>query len=85
MQPGKDIGKLIAALESELKKSAAGAHASELILGASHVVKRLHARGKNAEQENEARQLRTVTEQDAELAVSCVGAILCDLHFAEWR
>lgn len=80
--PGKDIGVLIASLEQELTKKPETANASELVIGASKVVKRLHARGKNAEQER--RPLRTVTEKDAELAVACVGAVLCDLRFAEW-
>jgi hypothetical protein len=48
----------------------------------ANIVARLHARAKPSEQEK--RDLRSIREQDADLAVQCVGALLCELGFAEW-
>jgi len=43
---------------------------------------RLHARAKPVERAK--RPMRPVREQDAELAIQCVGTILCELGWAEW-
>lgn len=43
----------------------------------------LHSRAKPSEQER--RDLRVIREQDANLAVQCVGALLCEIDFAEWN
>ena len=49
---------------------------------AAKIIALLHARGKVAEQER--RDVRLLVEQDAELAVSCVGVTLCDMGWGEW-
>lgn len=52
------------------------------IASAAKIIGRLHARAKPNEQLN--RNLRPIREQDSELAVSCLGFLLCDLQWAEW-
>jgi hypothetical protein len=62
-------------LAAEVKK--------EVARNAADIVRLLHGRTKYAVQkENNARVIR---EQDAELAVQCIGVMLCDLGWAEWR
>jgi hypothetical protein len=70
----KDLGKLINKLEEQ-----------ELIIAMSSamIVARLHARAKPSEQER--KELYQIREQDADLAVQCVGTILCEIGYAEWR
>lgn len=68
-----DLGKLIKRLESEGRVIAENA---------ANIIARLHARAKPSEQSR--RDLRPVREQDADLAVQCVGALLCEIGFAEW-
>lgn len=46
------------------------------------IVARLHARAKAVEQQR--REMRPIREQDAEFAVQCVGALLCEIGWAEW-
>lgn len=76
-KPGLDLGKLIAVLSKpeEIQR--------KVVIDAADIIRIFHARGKSAEQERRA--VRLVREQDAELAVQCVGTILCDLGWAEWR
>lgn len=69
-----DLGDLIKRLRSE------GLIIAE---NSANIIARLHARAKPAEQEK--RDLRSIREQDADLAVQCVGALLCELGFAEWK
>lgn len=69
-----DLGKLIKLLEKEGRVIAENA---------ANIIARLHARAKPSEQEK--RQLRQIREQDADLAVQCVGALLCEIGFAEWN
>lgn len=73
IQPGGDLGKLA----TQLQKAS-----YEVAGNAASIVARLHARGKHAEQER--RILRPIHEQDAQLAIQCVGTILCDIGWAEW-
>lgn len=68
-----DLGKLVKRLEVEERVIAKNA---------ADTINRLHARAKPAEQEK--RVLRPVREQDADLAVQCVGALLCEIGLAEW-
>jgi HEPN domain-containing protein len=76
---GEDIGNLIKLLN---KKN--GENCQRIVACAAEIPQRLHSRGKNAEQE--AREnLRILQEQDAELAVRCIGVMLCDLGWAVWR
>ncbi len=49
---------------------------------AADIVRIFHARAKPSEMER--RNLRPITEQDAELAINCVGTILCELGWAQW-
>lgn len=49
---------------------------------AARIVAQLHARAKPSEQEK--RDLRPIREQDADLAVLCVGTLLCETGLAEW-
>lgn len=69
----QDLGKLIKRLQDENKAVAASA---------ANIIARLHARAKPAEQEK--RELRSIREQDAELATQCLGALLCEIGLAEW-
>lgn len=71
--PGDDLARLAKKIAEE-KFEVAG--------NAASIVARLHARGKNAEQER--RPIRPINEQDAEFAVQAVGVILCDLGWAHW-
>jgi hypothetical protein len=68
-----DLGKLIKRLEDE------GRVIAENV---ANIVARLHARAKPSEQEK--RELRPVREQDADLAIQCIGTLLCEIGFAEW-
>ncbi|WP_404424173.1 hypothetical protein [Thalassospira australica] len=69
----KDLSKMINELEREKRIIAASA---------AKIVARLHARAKPVERK--ARDLPPIRRQDAELAVQCVGVVLCELGFAEW-
>lgn len=55
----------------------------EVARNAADIVRLLHGRTKYAVQA--AKKAREVREQDAELAVQCIGVMLCDLEWAEWR
>lgn len=68
-----DLGELIKKLESDKYIVAANA---------ASIVARLHARAKPSEQEKRA--LRPIREKDADLAVQCIGTLLCEIGFAEW-
>lgn len=72
-QEALDLGKLIKRLKTEDRVIAENA---------ANIIARLHARAKPSEQEK--RKLRSIREQDADLAVQCVGALLCEIGFAEW-
>lgn len=69
----QDLGKLIKRL-----------NAAELVIAenAASIIARLHARAKPAEQEK--RELHPIREQDTDLAVQCVGTLLCEIGFARW-
>jgi len=69
-----DLGNLIKKLKSERRVVAENS---------ANIIARLHARAKPSEQEK--RELRPVREQDADLAVRCVGSLLCEIGFAEWQ
>ena len=53
-----------------------------VVANAARIIALLHARSKPSEQAR--RPIRKVMEQDAELAVACVGVVLCDLSWATW-
>lgn len=75
---GKDLGKLIGLLAKSNGKDE-----QRIVTCAAEIPQRLHSRAKHAEQEG--RKTRPLREQDAELAVQCVGVMLCDLGWAAWR
>jgi len=74
---GKDLGKLIKVLAKEASEGR-----KQIIISASEIIRVFHPRAKPNEQER--RELRSVREQDAELAVQCVGTVLCELGWGEW-
>lgn len=75
--PGKDLHELIKKLNSfdDAQKKRIAAAAAE-------IVRVLHSRVKPSVQER--MKLPPVHEQEAELAVHCVGSLLCELGWAEW-
>lgn len=70
----KDLSVMAARLETESKKLIAAS--------ACKIIARLHARAKPVEKARH--ELRNIMEQDAELAIQCVGTILCEVGWAEW-
>lgn len=76
---GQDLGTLIKKLTE-----GAGQDRQRIIACAAEMPQRLHSRGKHAEKEKHD-DLRPIREQDAELAVQCVGVMLCDLRWADWK
>lgn len=68
-----DLGELVKKLRSEGRVIAENS---------ANIIARLHARAKPSEQEK--RDLRPIREQDADLAVQCVGTLLCEIRLAEW-
>lgn len=74
---GKDLGDLNKKLKNLPEEKQ-----KHVVQHAANIIGLFHARGKTAEQQK--RDFRSITEQDAELAVKCVGTILCDLAWAEW-
>jgi len=69
---GKDLGKLILALSQVQVKDK-----KQIVISASEIIRVFHPRAKPSEKER--RTLRPIREHDAELAVQCVGTILCEL------
>ncbi len=69
----KDLGALVKKLEED--KKYIGANVAK-------VIAQLHARAKPAEQEKH--ELHPIREKDADLAVQCVGTLLCEIGFARW-
>ncbi len=76
---GNDLGALINKLTVY-----AGQHEQRIVACAADIARRLHSRGKHAEKEKNV-ELRPIREQDAELAVQCIGVMLCDLRWADWK
>jgi len=76
---GMDLGDLVQLLVKLSKK-----HQNRIMACAAEIPQRLHSRAKHAEQEKRE-NLPPIREQDAELSVLCVGTILRDLGWAEWR
>lgn len=72
----QELGLLIKAMDNESSKKMN-------VINAARIVQIFHSRGKHAEKDQ--RGVRSVVEQDAELAVQCIGTILCDLGWAKWE
>jgi len=75
---GKDLGALTDLLDEQNNK-----HEQRILRCAAEIAQRLHSRAKHAEQEKRD-NLRPIRKQDAELAVQCIGVMLCDLGWAKW-
>lgn len=75
---GKDLGALIALLDKRNDKNG-----QRIVRCAAEIPRRLHSRAKHAEQESRD-NIRPIRQQDAELAVQCIGVMLCDLDWASW-
>jgi hypothetical protein len=75
---GKDLGAL-----TDLLDKRNGKHVQRILRCAAEIPQRLHSRAKHAEQEKRD-ELRPIRDQDAALAVQCIGVMLCDLGWAEW-
>jgi HEPN domain-containing protein len=75
---GKDLGAL-----TDLLDKRNGRNGQRIVRCAAEIPQRLHSRGKHAEQEKRD-DLRPIREQDAELAVQCIGVMLCDFGWARW-
>lgn len=69
----KDLGDMARRLEDKEKAIASWA---------AKIIACLHARAKPVERTK--RSMPPIREQDAELAIQCVGTILCELGWAEW-
>lgn len=72
----KDLGGLVRELEKEEEPKL-------IAINASRIIARLHARAKPVEKAK--RSLRDIQEQEAELAAQCLGVVLCELGWADWR
>lgn len=75
---GKDLGAL-----TDLLDKRNGKNSQRVVRCAAEIPQRLHSRGRHPEQEKRD-NLRPIREQDAELAVQCIGVMLCDLGWAKW-
>jgi hypothetical protein len=75
---GKDLGGLIDLLDRRNNK-----RQQRILRCAAEIPQRLHSRAKYAEQEKRD-DLRPIRDQDAALAVQCIGVMLCDLGWAKW-
>ena len=72
----KDLGALTKDLEHKDRQKI-------IAVAAAKIVARLHAMAKPVEKTK--RSLREICQQDAELAAQCLGVILCELGWANWR
>lgn len=74
---GRDIGDLANAFANhpDYKQK-------DVVINLAKTAGRLHSRRKNAVQEK--LKTREIVEQDAELAIQCIGTVLCDLGWASW-
>lgn len=72
-EDAKDLSALAKKLEEDKRYIAANV---------AKTIAQLHSRAKPSEQER--RDLRPIREQDADLAVQCVGALMCEIGLAEW-
>ena len=77
----KDLGDLIKKLDLELPKDDI-----MMISSAAKIINRFHPRGKTAEQEkraNAGRPLRSIIDEDANLAVRLIGFLLTELELGK--
>jgi len=72
----KELGKLINVFVDLEKNN------KQVISSAATITRIFHSRGKHSVQDK--MPIRSLVEQDAELAVNCVGVMLSDLGWANW-
>lgn len=77
-QPKKDLGAQIKILQKFEGKSK-----RRVVEAAADIIRILHSRGKPSEKAMR-NGLPELVEQDAELAVQCLGTIIRDLDYGEW-
>jgi len=77
--PELDLGRLVKRMANLPKEKQ-----RNIAKSAADVVRLLHARAKPSEQANRG-PLPEVMEGDGELAVTCLGSLLRELGYAEWR
>jgi hypothetical protein len=70
----RDLDKSIKEFRSKFKDK-------EFMANAGHLVQRLHSRGKACEQYS--RDLRPLCEEDAQLAIRCLGFVLIECGWAK--
>jgi len=75
---GKDLGPLVKRLSDS-----SSPNGNRVLACAAEIPQRLHSRAKHAEQEKRG-TIHPIREQDAELAVLCVGTMLRDMGWADW-
>lgn len=75
---GMDLSKAIDVFEKHPELKELGN-----VISSARIIARLHSRAKPSEQERRE-SIPTILEQDADLAVLCVGTILRDLGWANW-
>lgn len=76
--PGRELDDLVKRLGT-----VDDPHKRRIAAAGAEIVRVLHSRVKPSVQERMA--VPPVREQEAELAVYCVGSLLCELGWAEWR
>ncbi len=75
VEDAKDLSKMAARLEDDKKHVAANI---------ARILAKLHSRGKPSEQARRP-TMRSVREKDAQFAAQCVGMLLCEIGWADWR
>src|ERR1700741_4919399 len=78
VRPGRELAELI-----EVLSNLQGDQKKHVAVSTAEIVRIFHSRAKPSVQERLV--FRSVHEQDARLAISCVGTLLCELGWAEWR
>ncbi|MEW8049460.1 MAG: hypothetical protein AB2809_03690, partial [Candidatus Thiodiazotropha sp.] len=74
LSKGKDLGQLLTTVRESAEKY--------VVADLAGVLAKLHSRTKHTEKS--ARGTRSVSEQDAELAVQALGVILIEIEWAVW-
>ena len=74
-QPNNDLGKLVALLGKE-------PYTRRIAHKCAGIINDLHPRRKASEQRSKG--LRRLSDEDAQLAVQCLGSILVELEWARW-
>lgn len=73
--PPQDLSKIAERLKDDGKLVA---------MNAAKLIALLHARGKPTEREKRP-NMRSIREEDAQLATQCLSTLLCELGWADWK